>query len=189
MFGILNSSYILLLLITLFSSHYLIGLNPYSIYLHIIRVLSCIIICVIIYLESDSYYLMQLLLPFSVNKIDYVHDFNIKSLNYYKLRGWSLNLKDLHKDLDIFLKNLNENDNYWLSFNFYTSIEAYMNEEGIRMNISDPIIINRESSPLLLNKFIMNRLNTMTDLYYLDDSIINSKDPVIILSFTEIEIE
>jgi hypothetical protein len=57
------------------------------------------------------------------------------------------------------------------------------------MYISDPILINRDSNPLLLTKFIMNRLNLMTDLYYLDDSIINSSDPVIIVKYTEIKLK
>lgn len=56
------------------------------------------------------------------------------------------------------------------------------------MHICDPILINRDSCPLLLTKFIMNRLNLIIDLYYLDDSIINSKDSIIIVQFTEIEL-
>jgi len=61
-------------------------------------------------------------------------------------------------------------------------------EDGLKLYISDPILINKDSSPFLLTQFILHRLNVMIDFYYLDDSIINSEDPVIIVKFTEIEL-
>lgn len=61
-------------------------------------------------------------------------------------------------------------------------------DDALKLYISDPILINKDSSPLLLTQFINHKLNVMIDFYYLDDSIINSKDPVIIVKFTEIEL-
>jgi len=58
----------------------------------------------------------------------------------------------------------------------------------MQIYICDPILINKDSSPLLLTQFINDRLNVMIDFYYLDDSIINSKDSIIIVKFTEIEL-
>jgi hypothetical protein len=53
------------------------------------------------------------LLPaFSLDKIHYVHDFEVKSLNIYQERKSMLLLKNLTRDLIIFLENLNETDNY-----------------------------------------------------------------------------
>lgn len=102
-------------------------------------------------------------------------------------RGTVLFLKNLTVELTEFLVNLNDTDNYWVSLSFYPNIDGYKNCEGIKMSISTPIVVNIDSSPLLLTKFIMNRLNLMIDFYYLDDSIINSEDSVIIVKFCEIE--
>jgi hypothetical protein len=95
-------------------------------------------------------------------------------------------LNNLTRDLTIFLENLNETDNYWASFSFYPDIAVY--NEIPKMHICDPILINRDSSPLLLTNFIMNRLNLMIDSYCLDDSLLNSKKSIIIVQFTEIEL-
>lgn len=72
---------------------------------------------------------------------------------------------------------------------FYPDISAYKNEEGIKMNISEPILITKDSSPILLSKFIMNRLNLMIDFYYIDDSIFYYQNSVIIIKYTEIELK
>jgi hypothetical protein len=59
----------------------------------------------------------------------------------------------------------------------------------MQLFISDPILINKESNPLLLTQFIMDRLHKMIDFYYLDDSIINNNDAIIIIKFTEIDLK
>ena len=56
------------------------------------------------------------------------------------------------------------------------------------INISEPILINKSSCPILLSSYIMSRLNLMIDFYYLDDSIINSKDSIIVIKYIEIEL-
>ena len=168
-------------------SNLFIGINPYNLKLHIFRMLSIIAILVVIYNNTnESSYLLSLLTPFSVDKIHFVHDFDIKHLNIYGERKSMLLLKDLTKDLTDFLDNLNKADNYWASLSFYPDIVVY--NEGTQMHLCDPILINRDSSPLLLTNFIMSRLNLMIDSYYLDDSIINTKDAIIIVQFTEIEL-
>jgi hypothetical protein len=75
--------------------------------------LSIIAILVVIYNNTnESSYLLSLLTPFSVDKIHFVHDFDIKHLNIYGERKSMLLLKDLTKDLTDFLDNLNKADNY-----------------------------------------------------------------------------
>lgn len=137
---------------------------------------------------NQNIYLLCILTPFCQDKIHYVHDFQIKSLNFYEEKGTIFVLNKLTTDITDFLNNLNENDNYWLSLSFYPDINGYANNEGLKLYISDPILINRDSCPLLLTKYIMNRLNLMIDFYYLDDSIINSANPVITVKYTEIEL-
>lgn len=84
---------------------------------------------------------------------------------------------------------MSETDNYWINFSFLPTVHGYGSEQGINMVISDPIIVNRDSSAPLLSKFINHKLNLMVDFYYLDDSVINSEESVIIIKYMEIDIE
>jgi hypothetical protein len=129
-----------------------------------------------------------LLIPFSKDKVDYVHDFKIKSINYYNDRKTILIINNLTKDITSFLNNLSESDNYWVSFSFYPELAGYSLDEAMRLTICDPILINKDSSSLVLTNFIMNRLQIMIDFYYLDDSVINSTECLILAQFTEIEL-
>jgi len=135
--------------------------------------------------------MLALLTPFSVDEIHFAHnfDFSFKSLNFLQEKGSIFNIENLTRDIRIFLKNLNESDSYWATLSFYPDINGYANEEGIKMSISPPILINKDSCPILLSKFIMNRLNIMIDLYYLDDSIFDSQESIIIIKYTEIELK
>jgi hypothetical protein len=51
-------------------------------------------------------------MPISQDKIQFVHDFEIKSLNYYKTRKTVLKINELTLDIMDFIYNLNEDDNY-----------------------------------------------------------------------------
>jgi hypothetical protein len=61
---------------------------------------------------DQSIYLMSLLIPLSKDKIHYVHDFEIKSLNFYQERSTILYLNDLKSDLNDFICNLDENNDF-----------------------------------------------------------------------------
>jgi hypothetical protein len=170
-------------------TNFLIGFHPFSFNWNIIRLISIIMILYLSYKNLDqSIYLMSLLTPFSKDKIHYAHDFEIKSLNFYQERSTILYLNDLKSDLNDFISNLDENNDFWLSFCFYPDLAIYNIDNGMRLYICDPILVNRDSDPLLLSKFITNRLDIMIDFYYLDDSIFDSEDAVIIAKFTEIEL-
>ncbi len=149
---------------------------------------SIILILYITY-KNTSIYSLSLLTPFCQNEIHFVHDFNVKSLNYREVKGSVLNLKSLTLDISDFLNSLNDTDNYWVNLSFYPDLTGYNIDEGINLSISTPILINRDSSSLLLTQFIMSRLYTMIDMYYLDDSIINSNSSIIVIKFTDIEIQ
>jgi hypothetical protein len=57
-------------------------------------------------------YLTSLLIPISQDKIHYVHDFDVKSLDFYKPNRTVLKIHELTLDIMDFLKNLNDDDNY-----------------------------------------------------------------------------
>jgi hypothetical protein len=99
-----------------------------------------------------------------------------------------LYLNDLKSDLNDFICNLDENNDFWVSISFYPDLVVYNIDDGMKLYICDPILVNRDSDPLLLSQFITTRLQRMIDFYYLDDSIIDNKDSVLIVKFTEIEL-
>jgi hypothetical protein len=102
-----------ILITVFFISHYLLGINPFSIDLYITRIMSILLFIIISYYNSiESFYLLCLLPPFSLDKIHFVHDLEVKSLNIYQEIKSMLLLKNLTRDLTIFLENLNEKDNY-----------------------------------------------------------------------------
>jgi hypothetical protein len=170
-------------------ANFLIGFHPFSFKWNIIRILSIIMILYLSYRNLDqTIYLTSLLIPLSKNEINYVHDFDVKSLNVYKKQGTVLYIINLTLDLTEFINNLNEDDNYWACISFYPNIGGYSIDDGMQLFLSDPILINKDSDPLLLTQFIMNKLHLMIDMYYFDDSIINSQDSIIVIKFTEIEL-
>jgi hypothetical protein len=61
---------------------------------------------------DQSIYSTSLLIPISQDKIQFVHDFQIKSLNFYEEKGSILYLNNLTTDITNFLDNLTETDNY-----------------------------------------------------------------------------
>jgi hypothetical protein len=167
----------------------IIGFHPFSFYWNIIRILSIIMILYLSYKNLDqSMYLTSLLIPISQDKIHYVHDFDVKSLDFYKPNRTVLKIHELTLDIMDFLKNLNDDDNYWVSLSFYPTITGYSIDDGMQLFLSDPILINKDSSAITLTQFIMDRLQLMIDFYYLDDSIINNNDGIIVVKFIKIEL-
>jgi hypothetical protein len=56
------------------------------------------------------------------------------------------------------------------------------------MSLSNPILINRNSSATNINKFILERLDYMVDYYYLDDTIIQKEsDCAVSLSYCKLK--
>jgi hypothetical protein len=57
-------------------------------------------------------YLTSLLIPISQDKIHYVHDFDVKSLDFYNPNRSLLKIPELTLDIMDFLTILNDDDNY-----------------------------------------------------------------------------
>jgi len=51
-------------------------------------------------------------MPFSQDKIHFVHDFDVKSIKFYDIKNSLFYLKNLTLDITNFINNLNEEDNY-----------------------------------------------------------------------------
>jgi hypothetical protein len=56
------------------------------------------------------------------------------------------------------------------------------------MSLSNPVLINLNSSPTTINKFILERLEYMVDYYYLDDTIIQKEsDSAVSLTYCKLK--
>jgi hypothetical protein len=75
--------------------------------------MSILVIIFIIYDNSSPHlYSTSLLLPFCQNKLDYVHDFKVKSLNTESQKGSIMFLPKLTVEIATLLENLSESENY-----------------------------------------------------------------------------
>ena len=185
-FGLLVLIQILIWIMVFLLSNLLIGINPFSKELYIIRLISILVIIFILYYNYNSSYQLSCLLPLSIDKITYVNNINkniVIDSNYY--------LKHLNEfnDNEIFdfLDNLSYDDNYIVSLEYILDISKYT-DEGPNLILSKPFLINRYSSQTTITKFINERIELMIDLYYLDDSIFyetNKIGPKISLSYSK----
>nr|YP_009487203.1 hypothetical protein [Russula abietina]AWB36105.1 hypothetical protein [Russula abietina] len=108
----------------------------------------------------------------------------------YTTREFIIYLKDnIRIEMADFIMSLSEKRFYIASFEFHPSIYGYNNTQGIIMKISKSIIVNKNSNPYLIGDYLENQLLEMTDLYYLDESIIqNDSDSCIIIRYHEINL-
>jgi hypothetical protein len=93
-------------------------------------------------------------------------------------------------ELKKFLIKLEDDKIYVVTLDFVVSWMMY-DEDTPSMILSKPILITKNSNPRVMSDFIMNKLNSAVDTYYLDDSImqkVGSEGPGIILRYKEINI-
>ncbi len=141
------------------------------------------------YLNTKSLYNMSILIPFSLFEIDFRDSFE------WELKSHQLNTKptisylkieSLTEDIIKLLNSLNDDENYSMSFSYISSYKEWVDnkKKTIPLFIDDPIIINKESDPIIITQFIMNRLNDkgyfVTNWLFKDD-LINSLDPLILI--------
>jgi hypothetical protein len=183
-FGLLVLTQIIILFIIITLSNFLLGLNPYSNWLHIIKITSIIVIIFIIY--YNSLYSISILIPFSTFDIDFRDSFEWKISSYKVKPDISyLKLQTLTKDINSLLLSLVDDENYSMSLSFILSYKKWKdNKEKIEpFLIDDAIIINKESDPILITQFILKRLddkNLFITNWFFKDTLINTMDPVIL---------
>jgi hypothetical protein len=171
--GLFTLIQIIILLIVLFASNFLIGINPDNKQFHIIRIMAVLTIILILYYNSGVINIKTMIvLPLSILKISYFDEF--ESIAYIdsssKKESELINLFT-STEISKFLNSLDINDNYVATIEFTPEFPHY----GLdlpRMLLSKPIMINRFSSPTTIAMFIHDRLNLMVDCFYLDDEII-----------------
>lgn len=154
-----------------------------------------ILILTLFYLKfglfMNSLYAMSILIPFSFFEIDFRDSFEweIKSYRFKHIISY-LKIQTLTEDIIKLLNSLKDDENYSMSLSFISSYKEWKDNKVSPLFIDNAIIINKESDPILITQFIMNRLNDKS--YFISnwlfkDISINSMDPLIITVTTAIK--
>jgi len=165
----------------------IILLNSYFIFL-------IIMFLVIIFWKMNSLYSMLLMIPFSTFDIDFRDSFEWKFNSYRDKHKISyLKLQKLTEDINLLLLSLEDVENYSMSLSYISSYKLWKNnkEKVPPLFIDNAIIVNKESDPILITEFIMDRLNDKglfeTNSLF-NDSLINSIDPIILTVTVRIKV-
>lgn len=186
-FGVLTLIQIILCIIVFLLSNLLMGINPFSKELYIIRLLSLFTIICILYYNSITYSIVTVsILPLSIKRIHYYDEFRVsKNIDSNSKKETFLVFKDIEKQISNFLFKLDFNDNFIVILEFIPK-NRYFELDAPLILLSKPIIINRFSSAKTISHFIYEKLDFMMYFYefnsytfleykYRDGAIINLK--------------
>ena len=171
-FGLLVLTQIIILFIIVILSNLLLGLNPYCKWLYIIKIMSIILIIFILYYNSrDILILTAFMTPLSISRISYINDLDVPAFADFESEKIEIFNKFTIKETTDFLNKLEDNESYIAEIGFIPCFTLW-DLDAPQMSLSNPVLINRNSSPTTINKFILERLDYMVDYYYLDDTIL-----------------
>jgi hypothetical protein len=185
-------------IIVFFSSNFLLGINPDNTQFKVIRAMAIIVIIFIInsLIFNNSLYTISILIPFSFFEIDFRDSFDWKFNSFGVKPNISyLKIQTLTEDIIKLLHSLNDEENYSMGLSFISSYKEWQENKEILhpVFIENPIIVNKESDPLLITQFIMENLNKkgyfITNWLLQDDFSINLMDPVILIVTVVIKVE
>lgn len=190
-FGILCLIQIIICMMVFLSSNYLIGINPFSRELYIIRILAICAIIYLLYYNSITYSILSAtILPLSIKNISYIDD--LRSTKYIVSKSKEekyLTLNNINIEIFKLIKKLDINDNYIIIMEFIPE-KRYQEIGASNILLSKPFLINKFSSNTTILNFIFERLDYMSLFYLFDDNIIletkNRNGPIIQLKYAKI---
>jgi hypothetical protein len=137
---------------------------------------------------------MGILMPFSFFDIDFRESFDWE-INSYRDKSIISYLKipRLTEEIQKILSSLKDDVNYSMGLSYIPSYTKWKdNKEEIKpLFIDNPIIVNKESDPILITQFIMNTLNKkgyLSNNWLFKDTSINLMDPVILSLIISIKV-
>lgn len=183
-FGLLVLFQIISLSIIMILSNSLLGINPYDKWLHIVKIMSIILIIFILYYNSRYISIScAFMAPLSISRISYINDLDIPAFPDFETEKTEIFRKFTIIEFTNFLNKLEDNESYIVDIRFIPNIVLW-DLDAPQMSLSNSILINKNSSGVIINKFIMERLDYMVDYYYLDDAIIQKEsDCAVIFSY------
>jgi hypothetical protein len=159
-----------------------------------LKFIFIIMIIMIIFWKMYSLYTMTILIPFSTIDINFRDSFDWKIKSYRdKPKISYLSIQNLFLDLSNLLESLEEDTDFSMSLSYISSYREWKNNKSELhpLLVEDPIIVNKESDPILISQFIMDSLNNkglFISNWLFEDSSINSIDPVILTVTVPIKI-
>ena len=79
-------------------------------------------------------------------------------------------------EINQFLSLLDNNVCYVITLEFIYHLITH-DSEGPSILLSKPILITKNSSSIVLSEFIKEKMDDVTDTFFLDDSLLNDKNP------------
>ena len=185
-YGLLVLTQIIIWLLVYLLSNILIGINPFSKHLHIIRIMSIIAISLILYINynhSSIFIGTALIAPLSIDKITFMDETESSVI----LDG-SVNEK-LFSEISIelfeeFIKSLEDEMDYVVTIDFIPDIFTY-DINHPRMIISRAFLINKHSSPVTIHSFVIQQLELMVKKYCID-SLISNKTSNLLITYSDV---
>ena len=140
-----------------------------------LKIMSIILIIFILHYKSrDILILSAFMTPLSISRISYINDLDLAVFTDFESEKIEIFNKFTIEETTDFLNKLEDNESYMLEIGFVPNI-ALWDLDAPLMSLSNPVLINRNSSPTTINKFILERLDYMVDYYYLDDTILQKE--------------
>ena len=157
-----------------------------------IRLMSILVIIFILYYNSNNIsFELMVLLPFSIDKITYLHELDKKvEIHTCESKEYPFYFFENHK-LSDWIQLLDHNENYVVTMELIPDSDSHKFEDP-QLFISKPFLINHHSSITTISKFMAERVSHAIRYYDLDDFIFTEKvdgiTPVVILRYVKIKI-
>lgn len=146
-----------------------------------------LIISILVYNSRNILISSAFMTPLSISRISYINDLDIPAFNDFESEKIEIFRKFTIKETSDFLNKLEDNESFIIDIGFIPNI-ALWDLDAPQMSLSKPILINRNSSPTTINKFILERLDYMVDYYYLDDTILQKEsDSAVLLTYCKLK--
>jgi hypothetical protein len=122
-FGLLVLSKIIILFIIVILSNSLLGLNPYHMGLHAIKIMSIILIIFILYYNSrDILISTAFMTPLSISRISYIDDLDVPAFPDFESEKIEIFSEFTIKEFTDFLNKLEDNESYIVEIGFIPCI-------------------------------------------------------------------
>ena len=193
--GLLGVLAIIVWALNLFCTTMLLIQDPNNTIIKILRIISIFSIIYIIFTNlnilDDNISKLSFIIPLSINKISYLEDIMEDSQNNIFYLGdvaISIFYFGDSKEISDFLKNLDSNKTYIVTFELIFDWDAYEIGEP-SLVLSKPILVTKESNSQLISDYIIERSYSACDLYSLDEIIWKDFDQLgILVRFKEINL-
>jgi hypothetical protein len=193
-FGLLVLIQIIVWICVFFISNSLLGINPNSLELKTIRILSIIVIIFILWNLKPLENQLMFIIPLTTNKITFLNDLfddsDFTDIVYIRKSEFTWFHFNDFKEITDFLETLYHDKCYIITFDLILNPELYCIGEP-SLNLGIPILITKDSNPWLISKYLVEKIRICCDSYHLDEEIFSpevSSSPRVLVRYREINL-